>query len=132
MNVVVDTNVLVSGLLNPKGLPANILNLLLNGKLSLLYDNRIISEYENVLNRDEFGFKKENIEPFIDFLKCEGYFVTANPIKATFKDEDDKKFLEVAETGKAEYLITGNIVHFPEHKKIVTPKEFIEKNIDRL
>ena len=131
MDVVVDTNVLVSGLLNPKGIPAYILNLLLNRKLSLLYDNRIIGEYENVLNRDKFGFKKENIEPLIDFLKYEGHFITANPIKTIFKDKDDKMFLEVAETGNAEYLITGNIVHFPKLKKIVTPKEFIEKNIDR-
>ena len=35
-------------------------------------------------------------------------------------------FLEVAISGKANYLITGNIVHFPKEKFIVTPREFIE------
>ena len=47
MKVVVDTNVIVSALLNPNGPPAKILSLILNGKAKLLYDNRILFEYIN-------------------------------------------------------------------------------------
>jgi len=127
MKIVLDTNVLVSGLINPKGLPANILNLILNEKIIVLYDNRILREYEAVLSLRKFRFKKEIIEPLIDFIKHEGSFIAAEPLKIKFKDEDDKMFLEVAKSGDAEYLITGNIVHFPNEQFIVTPGEFIEK-----
>ena len=127
MKIVLDTNVLVSGLINPKGVPAKILNLILNEKIIVLYDNRIIREYETVLSRRKFRFEKEIIEPLIDFIKHEGRFIAADPLRIKFKDEDDKMFLEVAKSGAAEYLITGNIVHFPNEQFIVTPREFIEK-----
>jgi putative PIN family toxin of toxin-antitoxin system len=128
MKIVLDTNVLVSGLINSGGIPAKILNLILNKKLIVLYDNRIIREYTTVLSRRKFGFEKEIIEPLIDFIKHEGRFIAANPLRIRFEDEDDKMFLEVAKSGDAKYLITGNIIHFPNEQFIVTPKEFIEKN----
>ena len=126
MRIVLDTNVLVSGLLNPDGSPAVVLSLLLNGKIKLLYDNRILSEYTEVLNRKKFGFKGEWINPIIDFIQQEGEFVSANPVSGFFKDTDDKKFYEVAKTAEAKYIITGNISHFPKEEMIKTPKEFIE------
>jgi putative PIN family toxin of toxin-antitoxin system len=127
MKIVLDTNVLVSGLINPKGVPAKILNLMLNEKIIVLYDNRILREYETVLSRRKFKFKKEITDPLIDFIKHGGSFIAADPLKIKFKDEDDKMFLEVAKSGDAEYLITRNIVLFPTEQFIVTPREFIEK-----
>lgn len=129
MKIVLDTNVLVSALINPKGIPSKILNLILNERLIILYDSRIIREYEIVLSRKKFRFQKEMIDPLIDFIKHEGDFIAAEPLATKFSDEDDKMFLEVAKTGNAKYLITGNIIHFPKEKLIITPKEFIEKNI---
>lgn len=127
MKIVLDTNVLISGLINPTGVPAKILNLILNQNIIVLYDTRIIKEYVDVLKRRKFGFTKESIDPLLDFIKHEGCFVAAEPLTLSFKDEDDKMFLEVAKTGGAEYLITGNIIHFPKERFIVTPREFIEK-----
>ena len=48
MKVVVDTNVLISGIINPYGKPAKILNLVLERKLVLCVDSRIYNEYEKV------------------------------------------------------------------------------------
>ena len=126
MKVVIDTNVLVSGLLTPNGNPAKILNLLLNERIKILYDNRIIEEYKEVLSRDKFGFNDEYIEALIEFIKQDGIFILADPIKDRFEDESDKKFLEVARNGDSKYLITGNTAHFPEEEIIVKPKEFID------
>jgi len=56
MKVVVDTNVIVSALINTNGLPAKILSLVLNEKVKVLYDNRIIFEYSEVLSRGEHVF----------------------------------------------------------------------------
>jgi len=126
MKVVVDTNVIVSALINSNGTPGKILPLILNGKLELLYDNRIIFEYKEVLARKEFGFNIEIINDLMDFFKHEGEFVNAEHINLKFHDESDKKFYEVFKAEKAQYLITGNIKHFPKEKGIVTPKEFFE------
>jgi uncharacterized protein len=129
MKIVLDTNVLVSGLLNPDGNPAIILSLIINGKIKILYDNRIVSEYIDVLNRKKFGFKPAWIKPIIDFIQNEGEFIAANPISKIFNDEDDKKFYEVAKTGEADFILTGNINHFPKEEQIVTPSQFINNYI---
>ncbi len=126
MTVVLDTNILVSALINPEGVPATILSLLLNGKLTILYDNRILKEYAEVLSRRKFPFKESLIFQLLDYIRQEGEFITAEPIENPFSSEDDKIFYEVAKTGNAEYIITGNKKHFPDEEIVKTPKEFIE------
>ena len=125
MRVVVDTNVIVSALINVNGTPAKILSLILNGKVKLLYDNRIIFEYIDVLSREEFGFNSETINDMVDYFKHDGEFINPEYIKTRFSDETDKKFYEVYKTSMAKYLITGNIKHFPKRDTIVSPKDFI-------
>jgi len=127
MKIVFDTNVLVSALLNANGIPAGILALLLNGKLKLLYDNRIVFEYIDVLSRKEFGFNPEIIDDLIAYFKYEGEYINAEFVKQKFIDEADKKFYEVSKTGAAQYLITGNKKHFPRDIIIISPREFMEK-----
>ena len=127
MNVVIDTNVFVSGLLNDEGIPGQIVNMVLAERFTLLFDNRIMEEYEDVLNRKKLKLSRDDIDPVIDYIKNEGIYVLAEPIKIKFEDEDDKKFLEVAISGNAEYLITGNTRHFPVNDIIVTPRDFYEK-----
>lgn len=56
MNVVIDTNVIISGLLNPKSVSGQIINLILHEKLTLLFDNRILEEYREVLNRKNLDY----------------------------------------------------------------------------
>jgi putative PIN family toxin of toxin-antitoxin system len=126
MRVVVDTNVIVSALMNINGIPAKILSLILSGNVKILYDNRIIFEYIDVLSRKEFGFPKEIINDMIDFLKHDGEFINSEYIKTKFSDETDKKFYEVYKSGGAEYLITGNIKHFPKEDAILIPKDFMQ------
>lgn len=125
MRVVLDTNVLVSGLLNPNGPPAAILNLLVNEKLELLYDSRIIQEYIEVLRRAEFGFDSDSIEALVEYLEDEGEHIYAEPTDQAFRDEYDRMFYEVMITGQAEYLITGNGSHFPKDDRIRNPREFL-------
>lgn len=125
MRMVLDTNVLVSGLLNPNGPPAAILNLLVNGKIRLLYDNRILQEYSEVLRRDKFGFNKESIDVLINYFQDVGEFISAEPTNREFDDENDRIFHEVMITGEANYLVSGNLVHYPKSNKIIDPRRFI-------
>ena len=126
MKVVVDTNVIVSALMNTNGTPAKILALILNGRIKLLYDNRIIFEYAEVLSRKEFGFNPEIINDTINYFKHDGEFINADHLNAKFLDEADKKFYEVYKSGEADYLITGNLKHFPKSHTIIAPKDFCE------
>jgi putative PIN family toxin of toxin-antitoxin system len=127
MRTVIDTNVIVSALMNANGTPAKILSLILNGNTKILFDNRIIFEYIEVLSRKEFNFNPEIVNDLIDYLKHEGEFINADHLNVKFSDETDKKFYEVYKYGDAQYLITGNIKHFPKENTITTPKSFIEK-----
>jgi putative PIN family toxin of toxin-antitoxin system len=126
MKVVIDTNVIVSALMNANGTPAKILALILNGKATILYDNRIIFEYIDVLSRKDFGFDIETINDIINYIRTEGEFVNSEYINIEFIDETDKKFYEAHKSGEAQYLITGNIKHFPKEDSIIIPKSFLE------
>ena len=127
MKIVIDTNVIVSALINSNGMPGKILALVLGGRIKILYDNRIIFEYIDVLSRKNFGFNEEIINDMIDYFKNDGEFINSEYSNVMFIDEADKKFYEVFKSGEAEYLITGNIKHFPKENGIIIPKEFIEK-----
>lgn len=131
MTVVLDTNILVSALINPRGVPATILSLLLNGKLTVLYDNRILEEYRDVLSRQKFHFKKNLILQLLDYVRHEGEFIAVEPLRAPSVSEDDKMFYEVAKTGKAQFLVTGNKKHFPSEDMVRTPKEFVDMYLSR-
>jgi putative PIN family toxin of toxin-antitoxin system len=92
MKIVLDTNVIVSALINSDGIPGKILAPVLNGKIKLLYDNRIIFEYSDVLSRKNFGFSKEIIHDMIDYFRHDGEFINSEYSNVEFIDDTDKKF----------------------------------------
>lgn len=131
MRVVVDTNVLVSAFLSPLGNPKKVLDLILLGEAFLLYDERIFSEYREVLKRQELGLPQKEVEEVFSFLLQEGELVIPKPLPFKLPDPDDLPFLEVAVAGQAQFLITGNRKHFPKQPvhaiPILTPSEFIAR-----
>jgi putative PIN family toxin of toxin-antitoxin system len=130
MIVVVDTNVLVSGLLSAHGNPARVLDLLATGDLRVAYDDRIAAEYRQVLARPRFGFQPQAVAHLLDYLFAEGLPLVARPLPATLPDPDDQPFLEVAVEAAAP-LITGNLKHFPAaictSIDVLTPAAFVER-----
>jgi len=130
MNIVLDTNILVSGLLTPFGPSGEILRMVSGGNLVLLYDARVSLEYEEVLNRPKLKFIKEHINTLLDFIKQNGNLVSPLPLKMPLTDPDDEPFLEVSIAGKAKCLVTGNIAHYPaisrEGIKIFSPSKFLK------
>lgn len=131
MRVVLDTNVLVSGLLNPDGNPGRVLDLLLAGEITLVVDDRILSEYRAVLGRRKFGFDPSDISEVMDQIEVESVRVAAPPLDMLLPDAKDLPFLEVAVAGDAETLVTGNARHFkkPRGSSLATegPAEFIRR-----
>ena len=130
MNIVLDTNVLVSGLLTPFGPSGEIVRMISAGLLTLMVDARILSEYREVLHRPKFQFNHDQINDLLDYIRLSSRIVSAVPLKKPLPDPDDEPFLEIAVSAKAACLITGNRVHFPKKScqgvKIVSPSEFID------
>ena len=130
MKIVLDKNVLVAGLLSPFGAPAQVLQLLLAGKVRLCYDIRILTEYRDVLASPKFGFDSELVAAVLEFLEEAGELVMPTPWGLPLPDPDDAMFLEVAAAGRSEYVVTGNVRHFPSRRRrglsLVTPAEFID------
>ncbi len=129
MKIVLDTNVLVSGLLSPYQAPGEIVRMSSSGVLSICYDARILGEYREVLGRPKFGFHSAQIGDLIDQLKADGTLVTAVPLKEPLPDPHDEMFLEVALAGRAQWLVTGNLKDYPASKRqgmpVVSPQEMI-------
>ncbi len=127
MKVVVDTNVLISGVINPYGKPAAVLNLILEGKLVLCVDSRIYNEYERVFLSPKFSFPKEHVRTLLNFIKSRSIFVSPLPLRTKLPDSSDLPFLEVAVSENAP-IITGNTRHFEDAKevRVFTSAEFIE------
>ena len=87
MIVVLDTNVLVSGVLNPFGKPAAIIRLIIDGRLKLAYDARILTEYDEVLHRPKFPFSEEQIAPILEQFMKEGLSVSGIPLSIRLPDQ---------------------------------------------
>jgi putative PIN family toxin of toxin-antitoxin system len=130
MKIVLDTNVLVSGLLTPFGANGEIVRLVSAGALIVQYDSRILLEYQNVLSRPKFQFDIQNVNTFLAFIKQNGQVVFGTPLIKRLADLDDEPFLEIAIAGRAACLITENKKHFPKESRqnirIFSPSEFIE------
>ncbi|TVQ28561.1 MAG: putative toxin-antitoxin system toxin component, PIN family [Spirochaetaceae bacterium] len=125
MRIVLDTNVLISGILNPREAPGSVLNAVLDGMVTVLVDDRILFECRDVLFRPKFGFPADYVRSVLDFLEHETDYVTARPARETIPDPGDLPFYEVAVSGAADYLVTGNARHFPEMKFVVSPGAFL-------
>lgn len=115
--IVVDTNVVVSGVLVDEGLPALILDLAANKKILMVVSENILAEYEDVLRRPHFKIASTRIEQVLSTIRKTSTVVRSTRTLAISRDESDNRFYECAEAGKADYLITGNTKHFPlSHK----------------
>ena len=128
--IVIDTNVLVSGLIsrNQTSPPVGILNYLFieRGVIVPLFNDEIIKEYETVLKRDKFNIDHKLVDDVIDRIKTIGVSCERIESKEIFKDAKDIVFYEVALSKEDSYLVTGNVKHFPKVDFVVTPAEMME------
>jgi putative PIN family toxin of toxin-antitoxin system len=129
--VVIDTNVLISALIQRSFPYLIVQELFLEHRFQICVSQDLMSEYYEVLNRPKFS-------KFPDFVvKAEGLLVKIESNSKIYKpqikldlitDPDDNMILELADECNADFVITGNTTDFtfPKYKntKIVTPKEY--------
>jgi putative PIN family toxin of toxin-antitoxin system len=126
--VVLDTNVIVSAILSPKGLCSKIMDLVFDDKIQTCYSVDILAEYKDVLFRASLDLNGEKRKLFFEIMREAGTIIwpTASDIK--LPDESDRIFYDTAKESGA-ILITGNIKHYPSESFIMTPAEFMRKKV---
>jgi uncharacterized protein len=130
VKAVVDTNVLVSGLINMHHAPGRIVDRIRTKALQLVVDDRILAEYRSVLlsTRLRKWVGEEDARDLLVFLFLDSEHIVAISLVQGLPDPGDVPFLEVAMTANVP-LVTGNRKHFPEQlcrgHRIMAPSEFV-------
>jgi putative PIN family toxin of toxin-antitoxin system len=128
VKAVIDTNVLVSGLIKQGTPPAEVVADMLTGLLVPLFDHRVIDEYREVLARPKFKIATEKVDALLEFIVGDGIEVLDARFAGQLPDPDDQPFADVAFTGGADLLITGNAKHFPVGRsiRVVSPRQWLD------
>lgn len=135
IRAVIDTNVLVSGMLSGDGPPGAILGLALRGLVMPVFNGPILAEYDRVLHRPRFGFAASDVRSIVEAIEGIGLETQEGAWPEPLPDRDDEKFLVAAAAGDA-VLITGNLRDFPaparRHVAVLSPRQFLDNHADRL
>lgn len=129
--IVLDTNVLVSGMINAYGSPGRIVDLLREGMIELVVDDRVLLEYRMVLNRPKFRryFDSDAVSDILNFLEQNTHYMVATQTITGLPDLDDVPFAELSLSAGIP-LVTGNRDDFPEsllhNVRVFTPAEYIK------
>lgn len=136
LRVVIDTNVLVSGLFGIKNSPSSqILQAILAQKIILVTTPPILDEVGEVISRKRIAkltkMNEEEQKKFIEELIKRSDVTAGKQLsKIVGRDVKDNKFLACACEARADYLITGDddllVLKEYEGIKIVKPREFVD------
>ena len=130
MRVVVDTNVLISGVYFG-GLPSRVLEAWRDGKYELVVSTEILEEFRRVGERLAKQFTEVSLAPFLALLVMNAEIVEAPELAdQVSRDPDDDNFIACALAGDCRFIISGDkdLREISGHQgvKVVTPREFLE------
>lgn len=135
MRVVLDTNVVISGILIPNGPPGMIVDFWAKGKLTVVISQSLLEEYLEVLLRPRFnkaGTINERQGILEQFLDLENTVLVSPDFQLNVieNDPDDNRVLECALEGGVQYIVSGDehLLALKEFQGIiiVSPAEFVK------
>ena len=131
MRVVLDTNVLISALIWPKGIPAQVLALARQGRVHSVTSPALLEELRRVL-QEKFGFSEEALEAAAEIVSSHlEIFIPRHVLNVIHADPDDNRVLECAVEGKADAIITGDhhllALGTFQNIPILTPREILDQ-----
>jgi putative PIN family toxin of toxin-antitoxin system len=134
MRAVADTNVLLAGLRSRNGASHELLRLLSQGRWTLLLSNTLLTEYQEILHREQahLPYTHEEIERLLDGLcsRSEKRRLGTRwwPV---LEDADDEMMVHLAVESRADCLITHNVRHLQPAVRlgvsVMTPREFLRE-----
>ena len=126
INVVLDTNIIISAVISSEGNPAKTIKLVsVNENIQIYYCSAILEEYKRVLSYARLNFSKQKQVRVINLIEKYGISIQPERSNILLPDESDRIFYDTAKAVNA-YLITGNLKHYPEESHIISPAQFIE------
>ena len=130
--VVIDTNVVISGLLF-NGVPGEIVTMWKEGVVQPLISKEILDEYLKVLAYPKFELTEKEIT-FLVYCEVLPYFedtVVRKKKRVIMEDPSDDKFIVCADAGKADYIISGDnhLLNLKVYKsiEILAPSQMLLK-----
>jgi len=130
--VVLDTNVLVSGLRSRRGASYRLLTLVGTGVFEIHLSVPLVLEYEAVLKRmaSDLGFTLQDIDDFLDYLIQVAHRHTIYFLwRPYLQDPKDHIVLEVAIAGRCHAIVTHNVRNFHLAAnlgiQVLRPREFL-------
>ena len=134
MRAVVDTNILVRAIIRPHGSVGPVLLRLRQGEYTLLYTWESLEELIDVLNRprirDKYHLTDGDIATVVGLILVRGEEVTPAARISVCRDPKDDKFLEIAVTGEAGVIVSGDqdllVLHPFAGIPIVPPNAFLQ------
>ncbi len=135
MRVVVNTGILVSALIRPRGTIGNILHALRDGRFIAIYSTPMMLEVTDVLGRpkiqEKYHIQPNDITALINLVRLRGELVIPKQTVTACRDPKDNKFLEAALSGEADAIVTGDddllVLHPFEGVDILRPAELLAK-----
>ena len=133
MRIVVDTNVLISGVFFG-GMPRKVPSAIISRKITACATKEIIDEYNEIvqemISRKQGHLNKDILVPLIGTMKI----LEAKTRIELSRDPDDDKFLGCAKDAKALYIVSGDkdllVLEKYEGIEIITAKEFCERHLN--
>lgn len=139
LRVVIDTNLLISAVIAPKGLPNKLIRAWKDAKFDLITSPYLLKEMDEISLRDKFGgyhlFKEQMVE-LIEAIKASSEIIPSlleEELSIHCRDPKDDKLLACATGANADYLVTGDqdllvLNDNPALRKlkIIKAKEFLE------
>jgi putative PIN family toxin of toxin-antitoxin system len=128
---VIDTNVLVSAVLSPHGIPRQAFDRAVD-RCRILISTATMAELDEVLRRprfDRYIDGKERLE-FLSILLDTAEVVAITTASTICRDPKDDKFLDLAASGQADIILTGDddllVLNPFDRIAIITPRSFLD------
>jgi hypothetical protein len=132
---VLDANVLVSGILSPKGAPAKVLTAWQAEQFHLVLSEAVLDEINRVLHYPRIAtrhrWSEERLQGFIEDLAHLAIMTSGSAYLAVIaEDPPDDRYLECAIEGEADYIVSGDqhLLELGEYQGIgiLTPRAFLD------
>lgn len=124
MELIIDTNIIVSALLSPDGKAFQLLSEVFDGNHMVFICQKVYEEYEEVLHRAKFGFDEDIIAYVLEWFRNNAVWVEVTSSTIPVPDEKDRIFYDIAKSCKAK-LVTGNMKHYPVDELVTSLWEII-------
>lgn len=133
MRVIVDTNILLSALINPHGLPAQLIDAWRGARFELVTSRDQLLELGEVARRSQLRkyIVPARVGRFINDLRLLAEVVSRLPCVDRSRDPGDNFLLAMAEASSADYLVTGDkrdvlVLETHDRTRIVTARQLLD------